>query len=130
MEFVIATIPTVLGVNESSRLLHALQEEQIPTKTIVVNQIIGDHMGATYTGMKVKEQNAALQMIADSESLKDLAVLKAKTLDLEVRGIPALQYFGSLLWPSIATPAEGARRLHEDVLPPSTHTNYVLIWIL
>lgn len=44
-EFIIATIPTVLGVNESSRLAHTLREEQIPCRRIIVNQIIGPGMG-------------------------------------------------------------------------------------
>ena len=38
-EFVIATIPTVLGVNESGRLLRALRHDNIPCKRIIVNQV-------------------------------------------------------------------------------------------
>lgn len=38
-EFVIATIPTVLGINESVRLLKALRHDKIPCKRIVVNQV-------------------------------------------------------------------------------------------
>jgi arsenite-transporting ATPase len=38
-EFVIATIPTVLGVSESSRLLKALRKEKVPCTRIVVNQV-------------------------------------------------------------------------------------------
>ena len=37
-EFIIATIPTVLGINESARLLQALRRERIPCKRIIVNQ--------------------------------------------------------------------------------------------
>ena len=37
-EFVIATIPTVLGVNESGRLLRALRHDRIPCKRLIVNQ--------------------------------------------------------------------------------------------
>ena len=37
-EFVIATIPTVLGINESSRLLGALRKDRIPCNRIIVNQ--------------------------------------------------------------------------------------------
>lgn len=37
-EFVIATIPTVLGINESARLAGTLAEEGIPCKRLVVNQ--------------------------------------------------------------------------------------------
>lgn len=38
-EFIIATIPTQLGIAESRRLLAALQEETIPCKRVIVNQV-------------------------------------------------------------------------------------------
>ena len=38
-EFIIATIPTVLGINESRRLLQALCKEQIPCRRIIINQV-------------------------------------------------------------------------------------------
>lgn len=38
-EFIIATIPTVLGINESRRLLKALRKEQIPCRRIIINQV-------------------------------------------------------------------------------------------
>ncbi len=38
-EFIIATIPTVLGINESARLMQALRKERIPCKRIIVNQV-------------------------------------------------------------------------------------------
>ena len=41
-EFIIATIPTQLGIAESKRLLAALQEETIPCKRVIVNQV-GKH---------------------------------------------------------------------------------------
>ena len=41
-EFIIATIPTVLGVAESGRLLQSLRKEEIPCKRIIVNQV-GPH---------------------------------------------------------------------------------------
>lgn len=37
-EFVIATIPTVLGVNESARLATSLKRDSIPCRRIIVNQ--------------------------------------------------------------------------------------------
>jgi arsenite/tail-anchored protein-transporting ATPase len=39
-EFVIATIPTVLGISESGRLLKSLREETVPCTRIVINQIL------------------------------------------------------------------------------------------
>jgi arsenite/tail-anchored protein-transporting ATPase len=38
-EFVVATIPTMLAVNESERLLRSLRKDNIPCKRIVVNQV-------------------------------------------------------------------------------------------
>lgn len=38
-EFIIATIPSVLAVKESERLLKALRKENIPCKRIIVNQV-------------------------------------------------------------------------------------------
>lgn len=37
-EFVIATIPSVLGVNESARLATSLHKDSIPCRRIIVNQ--------------------------------------------------------------------------------------------
>lgn len=37
-EFVIATIPSVLGVNESARLAASLKQDSIPCRRIIVNQ--------------------------------------------------------------------------------------------
>ena len=39
-EFVIVTIPTVLGISESGRLLAELRKEGVPARRLVVNQII------------------------------------------------------------------------------------------
>ena len=48
-EFVIATIPTMLGINESARLLKALRKEDIPCRRIIVNQ--GDMTGHIFACM-------------------------------------------------------------------------------
>ena len=46
-EFIIATIPTVLGINESRRLLQALRKEQIPCRRIIINQVSPHKSGST-----------------------------------------------------------------------------------
>ncbi|KAI7838953.1 hypothetical protein COHA_007312, partial [Chlorella ohadii] len=82
-EFIIATIPTVLGVNESGRLIRALRKERIPCRRIVVNQIVGPGMGATYLQMKEKDQERALAMIDEDPGLHGLRHLRAPYLDME-----------------------------------------------
>lgn len=48
--------------------------------------------------MKLKDQNKAMQILQESPSLQGLTQIQAPYVDLEVRGLPALQYFGNLVW--------------------------------
>lgn len=100
-EFIIATIPTYLGVNESSRLLRALREEHIPCKRIIVNQLVGPSQGDAYLRLKMKDQIAALEMVAADPALRKLRKVIAPMVDLEVRGVPALSYFGNVVWKDV-----------------------------
>ena len=56
--------------------------------------------GATESFMKNRrqDQQRALQFLQEDAQLKELNVIQAPLLDLEVLGLPALQYFGSLVW--------------------------------
>ncbi|GIL66494.1 hypothetical protein Vafri_20017 [Volvox africanus] len=100
-EFIIATIPTFLGINESARLLRALREEHIPCKRIVVNQLVGPTQGDAYLRLKMKDQIAALEMVASDPALRPLRKVIAPMVDLEVRGVPALSYFGNVVWKDV-----------------------------
>lgn len=127
-EFIIATIPTVLAVKESSRLLAVLRKEGIPCRQIVVNQVslasvahvglkgkglvlgapllrwlqvIGPGMGEAYLKLKLGDQRRAFQMISRDPQLQSLQQLSSPLVDLEVRGIVALQYFGSKVWSTV-----------------------------
>ncbi|KAI8464935.1 MAG: anion-transporting ATPase-like domain-containing protein [Monoraphidium minutum] len=71
-EFVIATVPTVLGVNESGRLARTLEAEGIPCKRIVVNQLIDDKSGESFLKLRLKDQAAALKLLEDDPALKGL----------------------------------------------------------
>lgn len=55
-------------------------------------------MGQAYLKNKFRDQNRALQMIGENPALKPLRVLTSPMVDLEVRGVPALQYFGGVVW--------------------------------
>lgn len=108
MDFVVATIPTMLALEESARLVAALRAEDVPVSTMVVNQVVGEGMGAAYLGMKLKEQEAALRMLEASPHLAPLEVVRGRQLDLEVRGLPALQYVAGVVWAGVPLPAGGA----------------------
>lgn len=107
MDFVVVAIPTVLAIEESTRLVSALREEGVPTSTIIVNQIVGPSMGDKYLKMKLREQAKAMELLVSSEHLKNLDVIKGKLVDVEIRGVPALQYFATTLWQGMPLPAAG-----------------------
>jgi arsenite-transporting ATPase len=46
----------------------------------------------------LKDQAAALQLLDSDPALKDLNHIRAPLVDVEVRGVPALQYFGGVVW--------------------------------
>lgn len=100
-EFIIATIPTFLAVNESARLLGSLRDDGIPCKRIIVNQVVGPDMGETYIRMKLKDQERALALLDEDPDVRALTHIQAPLVDLEVRGVPALQYFGGVVWSSV-----------------------------
>ena len=114
-EFVIATIPTELAIAESARLLTALRADGVPVKRIVVNQVIGEADGDAFIRGRLRDQAAALGVLASDSVLAALPTAKAPLLDLEVRGVPALRYFGGLAWGELADAAappraDGGRR--------------------
>ena len=145
-EFVIVTIPTVLGISESGRLLKSLRQEEVPARRLVVNQIVqvsGDgfkqrtdeltekeaalrsameaagveDLGAleemlaaqsavvadaksavTFCTVKAKDQRRAMEMLETDAGLKSLQRIEAPLFDMEIRGVPALQYMAGKVW--------------------------------
>lgn len=51
-EFVIVTIPTVLSISESGRLLHSLRAEKVPVARLVVNQLLRKAGGGDVSELK------------------------------------------------------------------------------
>ena len=68
------------------------------TPTLSCFQVIGERQGATYLSMKLKDQARSLNILRNDPALSGLERLEAPYLDLEVRGLPALTYFGQQLW--------------------------------
>jgi arsenite-transporting ATPase len=142
-EFIIVTIPTVLGMSESGRLLQSLREEDVPCNRLIVNQVLkvnvgdckssaaeardaADAFGARLSGadaeefqkfialneqafrasqaavnfcsIKEKDQSRALQMCDDDPGLSSLNRTEAPLFDMEIRGVPALKFFGDRVW--------------------------------
>jgi len=55
-----------------------------------------------------QDQQRALEFVRENPDLRELTVKEAPLLDLEVRGVPALQYFGNIVWPDAGEDAEAA----------------------
>uniref|UniRef100_A0A7R9XZ74 ArsA/GET3 Anion-transporting ATPase-like domain-containing protein n=1 Tax=Micromonas pusilla TaxID=38833 RepID=A0A7R9XZ74_MICPS len=147
-EFVIVTIPTVLGISESGRLLSSLEKEKVPTRRLVVNQIVqvtGEGFGArkeelaakqealreaivaagavdglaekldaliaaqgavtkdaqtavNFCAVKAKDQRRAMEMLDEDAGLRGLRRIEAPLFDMEIRGVPALQFMAGQVW--------------------------------
>lgn len=98
-EFVIATVPTQLAVAESKRLLAALRADGVPCKRVVVNQVVGASDACdAFVAARVRDQERAMALLDGDAEVKKLPRATAPMLDLEVRGLPALRYFGDIVW--------------------------------
>ncbi|KAJ8765967.1 hypothetical protein K2173_020483 [Erythroxylum novogranatense] len=98
-EFVIVTIPTVMAVSESSRLHASLKKENVPVKRLIVNQILpASASDCKFCAMKRKDQMRALDMIRSDPELSKLTMVQAPLVDVEIRGVPALQFIGDIVW--------------------------------
>ncbi|KAL2539782.1 P-loop containing nucleoside triphosphate hydrolase superfamily protein [Abeliophyllum distichum] len=98
-EFVIVTIPTVMAISESSRLCASLKKESVPVKTLVVNQILPPSASdCKFCAMKRKDQARAISMIESDPELSSLMMIQAPLVDVEIRGVPALQFLGDIVW--------------------------------
>lgn len=64
----------------------------------VHEQVITETMGEKYLAMKLKDQERSIAMLAADPDLKELRQIQAPLVDLEVRGLPALAYFGGQMW--------------------------------
>ncbi|KAK2457655.1 P-loop containing nucleoside triphosphate hydrolase superfamily protein [Trifolium repens] len=98
-EFVIVTIPTVMAVNESSRLSASLKKESVPVKRLIVNQILPPSASdCKFCAVKRKDQTRALDVIRSDPELSSLLMIQAPLVDVEIRGVPALKFLGDIIW--------------------------------
>ena len=97
-EFVIVTIPTMMAALESERLATTLSQEEIPAKTLVVNQVVLPSTTDTFLHRLQKEQQRAFASLKSDPAFDGVRIETAPMVDLEIRGVPALLYFASQIW--------------------------------
>lgn len=61
-------------------------------------QVVADNATQQLLKMRRQDQQRAMQRLAEDPGLSQLQLVQGPLLDLEVRGLPALQYFGSVVW--------------------------------
>ncbi|GKV01251.1 hypothetical protein SLEP1_g13816 [Rubroshorea leprosula] len=97
-EFIIVTIPTVMAINESSRLCASLRKESVPVQRLIVNQVLPLTSDCKFCAMRRKDQLRALDIIQKDPELSSLWLIQAPLVDVEIRGIPALKFMGDMVW--------------------------------
>jgi anion-transporting ArsA/GET3 family ATPase len=98
-EFVIVTIPTVMAINESSRLHASLRKENVPVHRLIVNQLLPQsESDCKFCSIRRKEQTRVLGLIQNDTELSGLKLIQSPLLDAEIRGVPALKFMGDLIW--------------------------------
>jgi len=83
-----------MAAAESGRLARALQAESVPVGGLIVNvnQVLAGSAAPAFLATRRAEQGRVLDGVAGR--LPGLQVIEAPMVDLEVRGVPALRYFG------------------------------------
>ncbi len=95
-EFVAVTIPTIMAIWETERLIRALFEVAFPISQIFINQIQPQHPDCTYCSARYASQQEGLQKIQDLYSEFDL--LEISMFEYEIRGIKRLRELSHLLY--------------------------------
>ncbi|MFX0014554.1 MAG: ArsA family ATPase [Promethearchaeota archaeon] len=95
-EFVAVTIPTIMAVWETERLIRALFEVAFPITQIFINQIQPENPDCAYCRARFASQEITLQKIQDLYSEFDL--IKIPMFEYEIRGTKRLRELGSLLY--------------------------------
>ena len=95
-EFVAVTIPTVMAIWETERLIRALFDVAFPIKQIFINQVQPENASCEYCNNRYKNQKKDLDKIKDLYTEFDLKEIPA--FEWEVRGTDRLRELGSLLY--------------------------------
>ncbi|UCG90038.1 MAG: TRC40/GET3/ArsA family transport-energizing ATPase [Candidatus Heimdallarchaeota archaeon] len=95
-EFVAVTIPTIMAIWETERLIRALFEVAFPISQIFINQIQPKNPDCTYCRSRFEDQQENLQKIQELYSEFDL--VEIPMFEYEIRGIKRLRELTLLLY--------------------------------
>ena len=95
-EFIAVTIPTVMAIWETERLIRALFEVAFPVKQILINQVQPENTNCNYCKSRFMNQQKDLDKIKDLYTEFELTEIPA--FEWEIRGIDRLRELGELLF--------------------------------
>ncbi len=95
-EFVAVTIPTVMAIWETERLIRALFEVAFPITRIYINQLQPENLGCNYCKNRYNEQQKSVGKIKDLYEEFDL--YEIPTFEYEIRGIDRLRELADLVY--------------------------------
>lgn len=97
-EFIVATIPNMMAIAESKRLVEELKREHVPVRHLFVNHCQPENTGCEFCSVRHKEQASNLKYIRSEFS--GLQIATVQSFDREIRGAAALRAMGAQLFPS------------------------------
>lgn len=94
-EFIIVSIPTLLSVYESERLLGSLREQGIPSSHMIVNMIMPENPACKMCTARFDSQKDSLEYLRHRFNF--LQIKEIEYQNEEIRGINRLRNFGQAL---------------------------------
>eukprot|EP00471_Norrisiella_sphaerica_P008788 CAMPEP_0184494772 /NCGR_PEP_ID=MMETSP0113_2-20130426/29544_1 /TAXON_ID=91329 /ORGANISM="Norrisiella sphaerica, Strain BC52" /LENGTH=902 /DNA_ID=CAMNT_0026880663 /DNA_START=166 /DNA_END=2874 /DNA_ORIENTATION=+ len=100
-QFCIVTIPTILAVAETERLVDALEEQKIRVSHVIANQVVAsenEDSDKAYINRVSYEQGIMMKRVDKLAETRGLNVVKAPYFDAEVRSVYGLKMLGDTLF--------------------------------
>jgi arsenite-transporting ATPase len=119
-EFIVATIPTMMSVAESERLVKDLSREKIPCRHIFVNMVQPPNDSCSFCKARRREHETNYKYI--ERVFRDFKVVPVKYFEREVRGAPALRAMASQLFADDSSSEPGTAASTEDTSRQTTET--------
>mmetsp|Transcript_19309 Transcript_19309/g.33288 ORF Transcript_19309/g.33288 Transcript_19309/m.33288 type:complete len:148 (+) Transcript_19309:161-604(+) len=96
-EFIVATIPNMMSIYESARLIDELRANSISVQHVFLNQVQPENTECEFCSTRHKEQQANMAFI--TQSFKGLAVSPIQFFDREIRGPYAIRVMADQIFP-------------------------------
>lgn len=98
-EFVVVTIPSVLAVAETERLVGQLREQEVPVKHIVVNKVVEEEVQSGYVQRLSKGQASGVAELEEvTKKAAGVSLTKVPYFDVEVRNVYGLRFMAQTLF--------------------------------